>query len=109
MAQQALLLRVQTYIDQRLNDPSLDPAAVAAAHHMSVRYLQKLFQAQGTTVSAWIRRRRLGRCLRDLRDERLRAIPAAAIGARFGYTDPANFTRAFRREFGRPPSTFRPT
>ena len=51
-AQQALLLRVQTYIDQRLGDPSLDPAAVAAAHHMSVRYLQKLFQAEGTTVSA---------------------------------------------------------
>jgi len=107
-AQQALLLRVQTYIDQRLSDPALDPAAVAAAHHMSVRYLQKLFQAEGTTVSAWIRRRRLERCLRDLRDERLRAIPAAAIGARLGYTDPANFARAFRREFGSPPSTFRP-
>jgi AraC-like DNA-binding protein len=108
MAQQALLLRVQTYIDQRLSDPSLDAGTVAAAHHMSVRYLQKLFQAEGTTVSAWIRRRRLERCLRDLRDERLRAIPAAAIGARLGYTDPANFTRAFRREFGNPPSTFRP-
>jgi AraC-like DNA-binding protein len=107
-AQQAMLLRVRTYIDQRLGDPSLDPAAVAAAHHMSVRYLQKLFQAEGTTVSAWIRRRRLERCLRDLRDERLRAIPTCAIGARMGYTDPANFARAFRREFGRPPSAFRP-
>lgn len=107
-AQQALLLRVQTYIDQRLSDPSLDSAAVAAAHHMSVRYLQKLFQAGGTTFSAWIRRRRLERCLRDLRDERLRAIPACAIGARLGYTDPANFARAFRREFGSPPSSFRP-
>lgn len=107
-AQQALLLRVQTYIDQRLGDPALDPAAVAAAHHISVRYLQKLFQAEGMTVSAWIRRRRLERCLRDLRDERLRAIPAFAIGARLGYTDPANFARAFRREFGKPPSAFRP-
>ncbi len=108
LAQQALLLRVQTFIEERLGDPSLDPATVAAAHHMSVRYLQKLFQAEGTTVSAWIRRRRLERCLRDLRDERLRAIPAAAIGARLGYTEPANFARAFRREFGSPPSTFRP-
>lgn len=107
-AQQALLLRVQTFIEERLSDPSLDPATVAAAHHMSVRYLQKLFQAEGTTVSAWIRRRRLERCRRDLRDERLRAIPAAAIGARLGYTDRANFARAFRREFGSPPSTFRP-
>jgi AraC-like DNA-binding protein len=108
-AQRALLLRVQASIEERLGDPSLDPATVAAAHHMSVRYLQKLFQAEGTTVTAWIRRRRLERCRRDLRDERLRAIPAAAIGARLGYTDPANFARAFRREFGSPPSTFRPT
>jgi AraC-like DNA-binding protein len=108
LAQQALLLRVQAFIEERLGDPSLDPATVAAAHHMSVRYLQKLFQAEGTTVTAWIRRRRLERCLRDLRDERLRAIPACAIGARVGYTEPANFARAFRREFGSPPSTFRP-
>jgi len=108
VAQQALLLRVQAFIEERLGDPCLDPATVAAAHHMSVRYLQKLFQAEGTTVTAWIRRRRLERCLRDLRDERLRAIPACAIGARVGYADPANFARAFRREFGSPPSTFRP-
>ena len=107
-AQRALLLRVQTHIEERLGDPSLDAATVAAAHHMSLRYLQKLFQADGTTVSSWIRRRRLDRCLRDLRDERLRTIPAAAIGARWGYPDPANFTRAFRHEFGSPPSTFRP-
>ncbi|HEX3753207.1 MAG TPA: helix-turn-helix domain-containing protein [Streptosporangiaceae bacterium] len=59
-------------------------------------------------MSGWIRRRRLERCLRDLRDERARSVPAAAIGARWGYPDPANFTRAFRREFGVPPSAARP-
>ena len=108
LAQRALLLRLQTHIEARLGDPSIDATTVAAAHHISVRYLQKLFQAEGTTVSAWIRRRRLDRCLRDLRDERLRRVPAAAIGARWGYTDPANFARAFRHEFGSPPSSFRP-
>jgi AraC-like DNA-binding protein len=107
-AQQALLLRVQSHIDERLGDTGLDPETVAAAHHVSVRYLQKLFQAEGTTVSAWIRRRRLEQCLRDLRDERLRDAPAAAIGARWGFPEPANFSRAFRREFGTPPSAVRP-
>jgi AraC-like DNA-binding protein len=108
LAQRALLLRLQAHIEERLGDPSLDATTVAAAHHISVRYLQKLFQAEETTVSTWIRRRRLDRCLRDLRDERLRKVPAAAIGARWGYTDPANFARAVRHEFGSPPSTFRP-
>jgi len=51
------------------------PGTVAAAHYISVRYLYRLFDAQGTTVAAWIRPRRLERCRVDLADPLARIIP----------------------------------
>ena len=57
-----LLMRIHAFIEQRLGDCDLAPGPVAAAHYISVRYLYRLFEAQGTTVAAWIRHRRLERC-----------------------------------------------
>ncbi|MEK8170549.1 AraC family transcriptional regulator [Streptomyces sp. M19] len=62
----ALRTRVIGFIEARLSDRDLTPAKVAAAHHMSVRRLHKLFQDQPLTVAALIRRRRLERCHADL-------------------------------------------
>jgi AraC-like DNA-binding protein len=103
----ALLLRIRAFIQERLGDPELDPATVAAAHHISLRQLYKLFEAEGETVADWIRRQRLSRCRRDLLDPALRARPVSAIAARWGFTDAASFSRAFRRGFGIPPGEFR--
>jgi AraC-like DNA-binding protein len=64
----ALLQRVHAFIEQRLGDPELSPGCIAAAQYISVRSLHKLFEAQQTTVTEWIRRRRLERCARDLLD-----------------------------------------
>jgi AraC-like DNA-binding protein len=105
--QRGLLQRVHAFIEQRLGDPGLSPGVVAAAHHVSLNYLHKLFHGQGTTVAAWIRQRRLERCSRDLRDPALRARPVSAIGARWGFTDPAHFSRAFRAAYGVPPGEYR--
>ncbi len=41
--------------------PQLSPAAVAAAHHISLRSLHQLFHDEGLTVAGWIRQRRLER------------------------------------------------
>ena len=46
------------FIQQHLDDPGLSPAEIAAAHHISLRLLHKLFQEQGETVAGWIRARR---------------------------------------------------
>ncbi|ORW83851.1 hypothetical protein AWC25_25380 [Mycobacterium sherrisii] len=58
----ALLMRIRVFIEERLGDPNLDVATIAAAHHISVRYLQGLFAAQDQTVSGWVRSRRIDRC-----------------------------------------------
>jgi AraC-like DNA-binding protein len=106
-ARQAHLLRIQIYIEEHLNDPSLDTAYIAEVHHVSARYLQKLFQEDGQTLRSWIRGRRLNRCQSELGDPQLRHIAAAAIGSRWGFDDAANFVRAFRGEFGTTPSAWR--
>ncbi|GAA3221766.1 hypothetical protein [Actinocorallia longicatena] len=43
----ALLTTVQGFVLQRLGDPRLGPAEVAAAHHMSLRSLHQLFHDHG--------------------------------------------------------------
>jgi len=103
----ALLTTVQTFIQQHLGDPRLDPAGIAAAHHISLRSLHQLFHDEGLTVAGWIRRRRLEQCRRDLSDPALGNRPVAAVAARWGFTSAADFSRAFRAEHGMPPSEYR--
>ncbi|MEU7472720.1 helix-turn-helix domain-containing protein [Streptomyces sp. NPDC044984] len=102
-----LLVRVHAYVDRHLADVDLTPASVAAAHHVSLRYLQRLFEEQGAGVATWIRNRRLDRCRRDLADPRLAERPVRAVAARWGFTRPSDFSRAFRREYGLSPLEFR--
>lgn len=103
-----LLLRTITqYIDQNLGSASLTPGKIAAAHYISTRHLHALFRETGATVSAWIRQRRLERCREDLTDPVQHHSPVAAIARRWGFTDPAHFSRVFKSEFGIPPSEIR--
>jgi AraC-like DNA-binding protein len=79
---QTLLLRVKAFIEQELGRSDLDPGTVAVAHHISVRQLHRLFEAESMTVAAWIRHRRLERCRADLTDVSLRTLTVSAVGAR---------------------------
>ena len=102
-----LLARIQAYISSHLADPDLSVTDVAAAHHVSVRYLQKLFEDHGETVSAWIRRKRLDKCRLDLVNPVLRDRPVSVVGMHWGFTDASSFSRAFKSAFGQPPSEYR--
>ncbi|MFC0003329.1 AraC-like ligand-binding domain-containing protein [Micromonospora siamensis] len=99
--------RVEAFVRRHLADPELTPTTVAAAHHLSVRSLHRLFAGTGTTVAALIRTGRLERCHRDLTDPRLAHLPVHRIGARWGLRDPAHFSRAFRTAYGISPREHR--
>ena len=102
-----LLTSIRHYIEAELGDPELSPAGIAAAHFISTRQLHKVFHEADTTVSSWIRMRRLERCRRDLRDPILGDRSVGTVAARWGFLDAAHFSRIFRTAFGEPPSTYR--
>jgi AraC-like DNA-binding protein len=103
----AQLTTVQAFVQQHLRDPGLSPAMVAAAHHISRRSLDQLFHDEGLTVAGWIRQRRLERCRQELSDPALAARPVAAIAAKWGFSSPGGFSRAFRAVHGLPPAEYR--
>lgn len=106
-AHRALMLQITAFIEEHLGQADLAPARIAAAHHISLRQLHKLFHASGTTVAGWIRQRRLEHCGHDLRDPRCLARSVAAVGARWGYPDPAHFSRLFKAAYGVGPRDYR--
>ncbi|RJQ89339.1 helix-turn-helix domain-containing protein [Amycolatopsis panacis] len=94
---QALRERIVGFVEARLSERDLCPAAIASAHHISVRRLHKLFEDQPLTIAALIRQRRLERCRADLT---LSDRTVSAVAARWGFADPAHFSRLFKKTYG---------
>lgn len=103
----SLLLRIQSDARLNLSDPDLGPAGMARRHHVSLRYLHKVFHEQGLSPASWIRDERLARCRTDLLDPRLAHLTIAAIGERSGLRGASTFTRLFRERYGVTPGEFR--
>jgi AraC-like DNA-binding protein len=108
-SQRVRLMRIQQSILSSLGDASLTPASIAAAHHISLRSLQRLFRANGSGVAAWIRDRRLQRCRVDLADPTLAGVSIGSIARRAGFDDPTSFSRSFKNAFGVSPADYRAT
>ncbi|MER5787868.1 AraC family transcriptional regulator [Streptomyces sp. NPDC001980] len=98
---QALRAAATAYADQRLRDPGLTPAAIARALNVSVRTLHRAF-ADGESVMAYVRRRRLEGARREL------GLPGgtytvADVASRWQFADPSHFRRAYRTTYGQSP------
>jgi len=101
------ILRVQAHIERRLSDPKLNIASIASANHISIRTLQKLFEAEGHTATGWIRLRRLEHCRRYLADPARAHQSIGSIGASWGLPDHARFSRQFKAQYGLSPTDYR--
>ena len=107
-AQLAQLMEVRDYIMAHLSDHDLTPQTIADAHFISVRTLHSLFKEQGTSVSTWIRERRLEMARRDLVDPAL-TDAIRAVGERWGFADATHFSNAFKLAYGVSPRQYRKT
>ncbi|SOB78694.1 helix-turn-helix domain-containing protein [Streptomyces sp. 1331.2] len=105
----ALVENIRAFIRHNLHDPALTPATIAAAHHISVSHLHRLFtqHSQGETVAAWIRSQRLKKAHRDLTDPALQDLPVHVIAARCGMFRASEFSRAFKTAYGLSPREHR--
>ena len=77
---------------------------VASATDISVRNLQRRLKDQGLKFSDLLNQAKLVHAKQELRDTQM---SIKEISESLGYSDPANFTRAFRRSTGLSPSSFR--
>jgi AraC-like DNA-binding protein len=101
------LMRIRQHIDERLHDPTLSVASVAAALGMSVGHLHRLFKDEPMSPAHYLWSRRLEACSRDLLDPRRGKAPVAQIAFDRGFNDAAHFSRAFRERFGCSPREWR--
>jgi AraC-like DNA-binding protein len=99
------LERARRLIDERICDPDLGVAGIAAALGVSPRYLQMLFAAAGATPSAYILDRRLRLAAERLRRREAPCVTEVAMA--LGFNDLTHFGRAFRRRFGVTPRDYR--
>ena len=106
-ADDVLRTQVLAHLGAHLGDPDLSHASVAAAHGMSPRSLHRLFQDEPHTVSETIRAMRLDTIRAELVDPMSSRRSTMAIASRWGFQDPAHFTRAFRARFGATPAALR--
>lgn len=95
----AHLLRIEHFVRDHIQDPELSPEMIASACDISTRYMHKLFQGSGQTVSQWIREVRLQAAMNDIRTSTT-SVTLAEIAYRWGFADQAQFCRAFKTRFG---------
>lgn len=106
-SREQLRQEVLLYIEIHLQDLALTPTSIARAHFISVRQLHEVFQASDTSVSEWIRHRRLDQCRKDLSDPVWDSYTIAQIAARWAFVDAAHFSHLFKSRFGLSPRAFR--
>ena len=104
---ESLHLRIAEYVRSHLGEPGLSAAQIAAAHHISVRYLYQVLAAAGIPLGAWIRGQRLEGSRLDLSRPGARLTPIAAVARRWGFADPSSFGRSFRAAYGMSPREWR--
>jgi AraC-like DNA-binding protein len=102
-----LFLRICNIIRSSFTDPDLGPNDVANEARVSLRYLQKLFTARGTTYTHFVQGLRLDHALRLVQRRnslgRGSGLPLSQIAWDCGFRDYNHFARGFRRRFGYSP------
>ncbi|MFN3937189.1 MAG: AraC family transcriptional regulator [Gemmobacter sp.] len=102
----AHLTRIESFVLRNLADPDLGPEAVAAGCGISVRYLHELLRDTNRTLGQWVREMRLAAAHDDLTNPSdSRSIGEIAWAN--GFSDQAQFSRAFRARYGLTPREVR--
>jgi AraC-like DNA-binding protein len=103
----ARLRAVKADIAQSLSSGPVSASTLAMRHRVTPRYIRKLFEGEGTSLSRFVLNQRLALVHRLLSDRRYdhRTIGSLAFEAGFG--DLSTFNREFRRYYSATPSDVR--
>ncbi len=101
---QGFLESIEALVVSMLGRSPLGPDLVAEAASTSTRTLQRHLRAHGVSYSDIIDQARIRVATEWLANSEM---PIAEIAAEVGYSDPAHFSRAFRRRAGISPQQYR--
>lgn len=103
----ARLRAIKADIADKLANPNLSVQAVAMRQGVSPRYVQILFEEEGTTFSQYVTGQRLALAYRLLTDVRFADRSITSVAFDVGFGDLTYFNRVFRRCYGGTPSEVR--
>ena len=95
------------HVREHLADPNLQVGELARRHHISVSHVYTVFEQIGTTPAAYLREQRLLAAQAMLSDPRYAWLGTPDIAAAVGFVERRTFERAFRRQYGRTPGSWR--
>ena len=102
-----VLFNIRAAVELRLSDPTLDPASVAAAAGVSVRYANSILADSNLSIGRLILERRIARCRRSLEDPQQAHRSISEIAYGWGFSNMTYFGRMFKKAFGLSPRAFR--
>lgn len=99
-----VLHKARAFIESRLSDPDLNAQMIASHCGVSRGHLHAIFASASERLGVCIREKRLQCSREDLLNPALRSQSITQIALRWGYDNPASFTRAYHTRFGVAPS-----
>lgn len=105
----ARLRSAKAYIVENSSRRDLSIGTVAAHLGVTPRYLQKLFESDGGTYSAFLPGQRLASAYRMLTKPKFAQSAVSAIAYDAGFGDHSYFNRCFRQRYGATPRDIRET
>jgi AraC-like DNA-binding protein len=103
----ARLAAIKADIVEQIGGDESAIAAVAARHGLTPRSIQRLFEREESTFSAFKLEQQLAHARRELADARYAGWTIGAIALAAGFGDLSYFHRVFRRRYGATPSELR--
>ena len=98
---------IKTFTEQNLRNVELDTSMITRYAGLSARYINNLFEDEGTSLMRYVWKRRLENCRKDMQNPVYAGHRLSDIAFRWGFNDAAHFSRAFKQQFDYSPREFR--
>ena len=103
----ARLAAIKSEVSKSLTRGDLSVATIAARHRLPVRYVQRLFEEEGTTFTEFLLNERLSLAHSILTRSRNSDHKISVVAINAGFGSLSYFNEAFRRRYGTSPSDVR--
>jgi AraC-like DNA-binding protein len=103
----ARLRTIKAFVTANLGNPTLSLAVTAAKLGVTPRYVQMLFERDGTSFTEFLRTSRTAQAMRLLRDPRTINRSILSIALECGFSQASALNRAFRQHYEMTPTDAR--